>query len=255
MRKLLKFLFLSVLIITLTINIAYAKNSSESHGTVWNYQGEKGPANWGSLDEQYALCKNGKQQSPIDIQDAKKRLSNNIEFNYKFSPLKIVNNGHAIEVAYEPGSTIKIDGKEYELKQFHFHGPSEHWLKSNSYPMEVHLVHKNAEGEIAVVGIFMQIGQANEFVETIWANIPETGENEISGVSINVSALPPKNQVYYHYEGSLTTPPCTEGVNWYVLKTPIQISREQVASFYSFYNHNNRPIQAVNERAIDMREE
>jgi carbonic anhydrase len=255
MRKLLKFLFLSVLIITLTINIAYAKNSSESHGTVWNYQGEKGPANWASLDESFSLCKNGKNQSPIDIQDAKKRLSNSIEFDYKFTPLKIVNNGHAIEVVYEPGSTIKIDGQEYELKQFHFHGPSEHQFKSNSYPMEVHLVHKNAEGKIAVVGIFMEVGQANEFVETIWANIPEKGENEISGVSINVSALPPKNQVYYYYEGSLTTPPCTEGVNWYVLKTPIQVSREQVARFYSFYNHNARPLQSLNDRQIDMREE
>ncbi len=219
----------------------------------WGYVGEGAPENWGKLKPEYALCGSGMSQSPIDFNKTILAKLDNITFSYKDSPLKIINNGHSIQVNYEPGSFITVDGETYELVQFHFHAPSEHTVKGQFYDMELHLVHKNNLNEIAVVGVFMKKGQENKIIKVLWDNLPTelNKENVVSAISVNASGLLPKDRSYYHYFGSLTTPPCTEGVNWSVLKTPIEVSEEQIEKFKSVMGfNNNRPVLPVNKRFI-----
>lgn len=219
----------------------------------WGYQGEGAPENWGKLKPEYALCGSGMSQSPIDFNKTYKTELDEIEFAYNDTPLKIINNGHSIQVNCEPGSTVMIDGEKYELVQFHFHAPSEHTVNGQFYDMELHLVHKNQNKDIAVVGVFMKKGAENKLIQVLWDNIPtETDkENLVSGISVNASSLLPKDRKYYHYFGSLTTPPCTEGVNWSVFKTPIQVSEAQIEKFKTVMGvNNNRPVLKVNKRFI-----
>lgn len=219
----------------------------------WGYQGEGAPENWGTLKPEFALCGSGISQSPIDFNKTYKTELEKIVFSYQETPLKIVNNGHSIQVNYEPGSTIIVDGETYELAQFHFHAPSEHTVNGQYYDMELHLVHKNMNNEIAVVGVFMKKGKENKLIQLLWDNVSSEidKENVVSGVSVNASALLPKNMSYYHYYGSLTTPPCTEGVNWSVLKTPIEVSEAQIEKFRTIMGvDNNRPVQKLNKRFV-----
>ena len=217
----------------------------------WGYRGEMGPENWAELKEDFALCETGLQQSPINIDTSVLTPKPKIEFSYGYTPLRVINKGHTVQVEYEPGSRIKLDEKQYELKQFHFHSPSEHQLDGKSYPMEVHLVHQSSDGELAVIGILMEEGSKNRFISNIWPHVPEEpGKNPVSGVAINASALPPENQVYYNYAGSLTTPPCSEGVNWLVFEKPIEVSGDQIEYFRSLYDGNARPVQPLNDREV-----
>ncbi len=256
--KPMKFLILCFVVILLTLGVSpYAKSNpapTHTQSDHWSYSGEVDPNHWGDLSSEFATCKTGNQQSPINIEETKGAKLATIEFNYKNTPFKVINNGHTIEVEYEPGSSIKLDGKRYELRQFHFHDPSEHTVDGKISPMEAHLVHKSKNGKLAVIGIFLKEGQQNDFIQTLWANIPvEKGEKTVKGVSINVSALTPTDKSYYHYFGSLTTPPCSEGVNWNVLKTPVEISPEQIAKFTSVYSGNVRPVQPLNRRVIEVK--
>ncbi|MEB3282009.1 MAG: carbonic anhydrase family protein [Lyngbya sp.] len=231
--------------------IPVACSNSQPEMGEWGYKGEIGPENWGELKEDFALCETGLQQSPINIDTEALTPKPKIEFSYDYTPLRVVNIGHTVQVEYESGSTIKVDNKQYELKQFHFHSPSEHQLNGKSYPMEVHLVHQSSDGELAVIGILMEEGTNNRFISSIWPHVPEeTRENPVSGVAINASALPPQEQVYFNYTGSLTTPPCSEGVNWIVFEKPIEVSEEQIEYFRSVYNVNARPVQPLNERQV-----
>ncbi len=219
----------------------------------WGYAGEGAPENWAKLKPEYALCGSGISQSPVDFDKTYRTDLDNIEFAYSDTPLKIVNNGHSIQVNCEPGSTVTVDGEKYELVQFHFHAPSEHTVKGQFYDMELHLVHKNKNNDIAVVGVFMKKGAENKLIQVLWDNAPAEldKENVVSGVSVNASGLLPKDRKYYHYYGSLTTPPCTEGVNWSVLKTPIEVSDAQIEKFKNIMGvNNNRPVQKVNKRFI-----
>lgn len=219
----------------------------------WGYAGEGAPQYWGTLKPEFALCSSGMSQSPIDFVKTYKTDLDKIEFSYKDTPLKIVNNGHSIQVNCEPGSTVMVDGETYELVQFHFHAPSEHTVKGQFYDMEMHLVHKNRNNELAVVGVFLKKGVTNKLIQVLWDNIPAeiNKENMVSGISINASGLLPKIRSYYHYYGSLTTPPCTEGVNWSVLKTPIEVSQDQVEKFMTVMGvDNNRPVLPVNKRFV-----
>lgn len=235
--------------------VASKVKSINTHGVDWGYSGDESPENWGDLSPEFEMCKLGKSQSPIDLNDQSSSSAESLDFTYKNTPFQVINNGHAIEVAYKPGSSIKIEGKRYELLQFHFHAPSEHTVKGEDYPMEAHLVHQSEDGQLAVIGVFLKEGQYNPFIETLWANIPtQKGERIVRGVTVNASALPPKDKSYYHYTGSLTTPPCTEGVNWYVLKQPIEISSQQLAKFQSVYRGNARPVQPLNQRVIKTKE-
>ena len=194
----------------------------------------------------------GTSQSPINILGAVNASSTMVGFHYQETPLSILNNGHTIQVNYEPGSTITLGHDEYELLQFHFHTPSEHQVEGHAFPMEGHLVHKNHDGELAVVGVFIEEGHSNPFFESLIGHLPAHGgdENTVSSVHLNAKDLLPDNQTVYTYSGSLTTPPCSEGVNWNVMATPIQASHEEIQAFSEIMGANARPLQAVNARAI-----
>ncbi|MEM9507556.1 MAG: carbonic anhydrase family protein [Cyanobacteria bacterium P01_E01_bin.35] len=189
----------------------------------WCYEGSENPSEWGKLSPEFVTCEIGHSQSPIDIHSFKeKTLSEtiyaDIEFDYRSTPLEVVNNGHTIQVNYSQGSSVKINDQKYELLQFHFHTPSEHTFEGKAYPMEAHLVHQNSSGEYAVIGLLIKTGQDNQLMKTVWAQIPETGEvKTVRDISIDVSNFLPANQAYYGYQGSLTTSPCSEGVDWYVI--------------------------------------
>jgi carbonic anhydrase len=224
----------------------------------WSYSGPTGPAKWGSLEKEYSACAIGKNESPIDIRDtiAKKTDLPAINFDYQASTLKIIDNGHTIQINYAPGSFITVGSTQYELVQFHFHKPSEEKLNGKSYDMVAHLVHKDKEGKLAVVAVLLAKGTANPLIKTLWDNLPKEKETEavVDAVKINVADLLPKNQTYYTYTGSLTTPPCSEGVTWFVLKHPTSVSAGEIARFAKSYPMNARPVQPLNGREIRVSE-
>ena len=202
------------------------------------------------------MCEAGRDQSPIDIDDAVVGPPSTLKFNYSSVPLVVVNNGHTIQVNYAGGSTVSIDGDIYDLLQFHFHTPSEHTAEGTASAMEVHLVHGNDAGELAVVGIMMEQGDAHPAIDTVWSHIPaETGMNEVESATINAADLLPDSITYFSYAGSLTTPPCSEGVRWNVMQEPIQVSTEQIAAFEALYQVNARPLQPTNGRLIQLHED
>lgn len=226
--------------------------SEKGHSIHWSYEGEYGPEHWGDIKSDYFRCKGEESQSPVGIALTEKAKLDSIYFNYYETPLKIINNGHTIQINYGRGSTISIGNKQYELLQFHFHNPSEHKINGQSYPMEVHFVHKGVDGKLAVIGILMEEGKGNDFIKTLWGNLPkeEGKEHAVTDVKINANQLLPKNTAYYNYAGSLTTPPCSEIVNWHVLKTPIEVSKAQIDRFASIFKKSARPIQPLHGRVV-----
>jgi carbonic anhydrase len=218
----------------------------------WSYQGATGPSHWGEIKPEYAACKAGTEQSPVDVRKAQTADLPTIAFDYKSAPLRLINNGHTVQVNYAAGSSITVGGERYELRQLHFHHPSEERINGKSYDMVVHLVHANPKGELAVVAVLLRRGATNETIARIWAALPTATaiEREISGVRIDAAALLPPNRSYFGYRGSLTTPPCTEGVRWFILASPVQVSPEQVETFASLFGSNARPIQKLGTRAI-----
>ncbi len=232
----------------------HGKEQGKGHGggRHWTYEGETGPAHWGELSPDYAACSKGKRQSPVDIANPVEAELPALKFNYKKSrELAVLNNGHAIQVNASKGNTLKAGKSEFELLQFHFHSPSEHTLNGKYYAMEVHFVHKDGAGNLAVVGAFIEEGKHNAAYDKIWRHMPkEAGKKKILLTSYNTPELLPKNKDYYRYPGSLTTPPCTESVTWLVLKTPIQLSKKQIDEYRAVLNHTNRPVQPLNNRLI-----
>jgi len=218
----------------------------------WEYKGKDGPKNWGNLDPAYVKCSLGHTQSPINITKAKKADLPALVFDYKAVPLNIINNGHTIQVNYAPGSSLTIGGKTYSLKQFHFHHPSEEHVNGRSFDMVLHLVHSNEAGRVVVVAVLLQTGDASAFIGTIWKHIPEEKEQpvDVPDVVLSVKDLLPADRGYYTFAGSLTTPPCSEGVTWFVLKTPVSLSGSQLAEFAKLYPRDARPIQPMNRREI-----
>jgi carbonic anhydrase len=219
----------------------------------WSYGGVENPTQWGKLSDDFALCELGRDQSPINIKDTVEDSPAKIDFDYKPSPLIVVNNGHTIQVNYAQGSTVTINGKKYALLQFHFHTPSEHNINDKASAMELHLVHRNEAGQLAVVGIMLSQGLANPLIAEIWKQIPDIGEtNTVSDRLINASNLLPSKKSYFSYMGSLTTPPCTEGVSWNLFLEPITVSKEQVETFAKIYQVDARPLQPVNGRTVQL---
>jgi carbonic anhydrase len=218
----------------------------------WSYTGPEGPADWGKLDSAFSSCSIGKAQSPIDIKDAKKADLPALKFDYHAVPLDIIDNGHTIEVNYAPGSTLAVGDKTYTLKQFHFHHPSEEHVNGHAYDMVAHLVHSDSDGHLAVVAVLLKKGEANSFLEAIWKNIPAQKEKavDVPGVTINVKDLLPADRGYYTFAGSLTTPPCSEGVTWFVLKQHAWLSSDELAAFSKIYPLNARPVQPLNGREL-----
>ena len=225
--------------------------------THWTYEGPTGAEHWGDLDPDYAACKNGKEQSPIDIRSAEKAELPVLRFEYKSGPLKyLINNGYTIRVNYHdaPGSGnfLIVGDKRYQLAQFHFHRPSEEYIHGKPYDMVAHFMHKSNDGKVVGVAVLLRAGSANATVQQLWDHMPETEskEEEIAGVDVNPAGLLPHDTAYYMYMGSITAPPCTEDVTWFVLKTPVDISAEQISAFARLYPHDVRPLQPLNGRVV-----
>ncbi len=217
----------------------------------WDYQGEGRPENWSKLDPKNLTCAIGERQSPIDIRDGIKVDLESIKFNYRPSTFRIVDNGHTVQV--EVGdSTISLTGKTYELVQFHFHRPSEEKINGQRFDMVLHLVHKSDEGDLAVVAVLLERGSENPFIQTLWNNLPleKNAPLEPPAAVVDPASILPATRSYYTYMGSLTTPPCSEGVLWLVMKQPVQVSPEQINIFSRLYKNNARPIQPIAGRLI-----
>jgi len=227
-----------------------------SDGAHWGYEGETGPEYWGSLDEAYIACDEGTEQSPIDIPADAPVNADDVVYAYGDTVLNIVNNGHGIQVNYDTGSSAEIDGTEYALEQFHFHSLSEHSAAGEHQAMEMHLVHADAGGNNAVIGVLIVEGEENAALAPVWDNMPadEGDPVTIEGVVVNVDDLLPAERSYVAYDGSLTTPACTEGVNWHVLATPVELSADQLAAFRAIHDGTNRPVQPMNERRFRINE-
>jgi len=225
-------------------------SSGKAH---WTYEGHEGPEHWGDLSPDYQLCKDGKQQSPIDITGAQAAKLDKIKFSYKASAKEIINNGHSIQVNMNKGSSITLGGKTYNLLQFHFHSPSEHTFDGKPADMVAHFVHQAKDGQLGVVAVSMKKGKANKTLAGLWKHMPaKAGEQKKLSGKLNINGLMPRSKTYYNYPGSLTTPPCSEGVNWIVLKDQIEVSAEQVAAFTALFPISVRPVQPLNDRVIKV---
>jgi carbonic anhydrase len=228
----------------------YFHKTEQPHVAEWGYEGDIGPKNWGSLSPAYILAKQGEQQSPIDISKPTEKELPRVVFNYRPAKINLVYNGHTIEEE-EGGSHIRIDDKLFELKQFHFHAPSEHTINGSHADMEMHLVHKTKDGAVAVIAVMIKRGAENMSFTSIWENLPTPQKSEVQVArTVDATDLLPGNHAYYRYRGSFTTPPCTEGVLWLVMEAPIELSLKQVDKFKSIINGNNRPVQLLNGRKI-----
>ena len=224
---------------------------AEQHPAHWDYQGAGGPEQWAHLSPEFATCARGTRQSPIDIRDGIKVELDAVQFDYKPSAFKVLDNGHTVQVNVAPGNAIEVMGQRYELVQFHFHRPSEERINGKPFDMVAHLVHKSEQGRLAVVAVLLEKGSAQPVVQSVWNNLPlEKGDEVAARAPIDLNQLLPRERGYYTYMGSLTTPPCSEGVLWMVMKQPVSISDEQLGIFARLYPMNARPVQAASGRLI-----
>ena len=228
--------------------------AQESDPPYWSYSGEAGPENWGDLDEAYQLCALGAEQSPIDLVEESFTQEDleDITFNYQPTALTLLNNGHTIQVPYNAGSGMVLDGEEYELLQFHFHTPSEHAVEGDLLGAELHFVHRKVgtEGDLAVVGVLIEEGAENEALAGVLASAPEEEGEVETEETVDANALLPEGRATYRYPGSLTTPPCSQGVKWNVLAEPIEMSAEQIETLFSIMGESNRPLQPLGDRML-----
>ena len=228
-----------------------------AHGTHWGYTGHGVPEHWGDLSPEFFMCKVGANQSPIDLVSSDMVTTTSgldpIKFNYTTKASSVVNNGHTIKVNVKAGSSIKIDGITFELKQFHFHTPSENMVEGKHFPLEAHFVHASKDGKLAVVAVLFEDGAENKDLKKIWSKMPiESGKTAGCGLPANmINELLPTDKAYYRFDGSLTTPPCSEGVRWFVMQNYSHISKAQVKQFEDvMHGHDNRPVQPLNARKI-----
>ena len=225
---------------------------AEEHTSHWGYKGQEKPENWGKLSPEYSTCENGKNQSPINIDHVLKTQHENLTFSFETGKQEIVNNGHTIQVNVTGNNQLILDEQIFTLQQFHFHTPSENTIKGKHYPMEAHFVYKNKAGELTVVALMFNNGEANPEIAKAWQQMPAEVNNKIIlDKTVDINTLFPKKLDYYRFSGSLTTPPCTEGVRWIVLEQAVTASDEQIQKFHSTMHHdNNRPVQPLNGRVI-----
>lgn len=217
----------------------------------WNYEEAEA---WGTLSEEYATCDTGAQQSPINLVEPEPADLPNAAFTYEPSAATIINNGHTVQVNLAAGGAMVLDDVEYQLVQFHFHGPSEHTVDGDSYPLEIHFVHKAADGALAVLGVLVEIGEEDAAWNELIASLPtQTGVEVPLATQIDADDLMPEIRAAYRYSGSLTTPPCTEGVEWQVLIATAAMSGQQIDAIRSqFAEENNRPVQVVGDRSLEV---
>ncbi len=226
---------------------AFAAGQGGAH---WSYQGPGGPEHWGGIDKEFAACSAGSQQSPVDLRDSVPAGLEEIQTFWRPVPLDILNNGHTVQVNAAGGGMMVLEDRKFDLLQFHFHHPSEHTLYGEKFPMEVHFVHKSANGDLGVLGVFMTEGDENETINTIWRNVAVQGGSRKTADFISPVTLLPQDRAYFRYAGSLTTPPCSEVVSWAVMAQPITVSRRQIDAFANLYPMNARPVQSLNRRFI-----
>lgn len=233
--------------ITATLCLAAAQAAQ------WSYEGVAGPEHWGTLSPDYAVCERGQNQSPINIQGALKTASAPLALHYNNAAGKtIVNNGHTIQIDFDKGNTFTLDGHQFDLVQVHFHAPAENEIDGTRYPLEAHFVNADAQGKLAVVAVMFQAGSPNASLARIWSQMP-TSQGPTAQLSVKFlpSSLLPASLSYYRYSGSLTTPPCSEGVRWLVLQNPVQASAAQIRAFEQLMGQaTNRPVQPLNGRVI-----
>ncbi len=226
--------------------------SQDIKNSDWGYSGEISPQYWGDLKDEYSLCKDGKNQSPINISNPVEAELSDLFQNYPHTALNVTNNGHTIVVNFPDKNELKIDNKVFKLKQFHFHTPSENQIDGKNFPMEIHFVHMSKDKELAVIAVMVKDGKNSATLNKIIKNMPKkSGEkNSLKDFKLNALDLLPKEKDYYRFSGSLTTPPCSEGVRWFVLKDPIEASKEQLVTFNNIMGNNNRPIQPLYARKV-----
>ncbi|QNI30681.1 carbonic anhydrase family protein [Alloacidobacterium dinghuense] len=234
----------------LVLAAATAQQQHPEH--TWDYSNLHGPSHWAELGPEFAPCANGHHQSPIDIRNPQSADLPPIQFNYNPSPLDIIDNGHTVMIIYAPGSFITVGGKRYELRQFHFHRPSEERINGVDYEIGAHLVHADQQGHLAVVAVLLQKGEDNPLVHELWEDIPKEKDKEehLNNIQIDLAKLLPADRGYYTFDGSLTTPPCSEGVTWYVLKHPVTVTTAEIEQFSKLYRANARPTQPLYGRVV-----
>lgn len=221
------------------------------HAPHWGYEGQAGPEHWGQLQADFRVCDLGMEQTPIDFRGAVRAEFGAIESSFREMPLNVLNNGHTIQVNCAPGSFTVLNGVRYDLAQFHFHHPSEHLLSGKRFDLELHFVHRSASGELAVLGVFIQPGAANAALNPIWAAMPAAeGPAREVATPIKPAGLLPASRGYFRYAGSLTTPPCSEGVLWTVFREPIEASPDQIRQFAGLFPMNARPVQGLHRRFL-----
>jgi carbonic anhydrase len=264
MKKIVTFsaMALSTLLLTYTIQANEnhtIKNNAQSKHEIdsehWGYMGDIGPRHWNEVKKEFKMCSEGKQQSPINIIASQDTNLKALNLDYKTGAESIINNGHTIQINIKEGSVFKIDGTDYKLKQFHFHVPSENNINGKAYPLEAHFVHATDNGKIAVIAVMFADGEANPILAKAWKKLPSLKVDETTKCTLTtdeVQSLMPKNKDYYKFMGSLTTPPCSENVKWYVFKNAMTASKEQINAFFTLFSFpNNRPVQATNNRNIE----
>lgn len=228
-----------------------ASASKDAHEAAhWSYEGKTGPAEWGNLGPENGACSAGTTQSPVDLGAVQPGQGGRTQIKWQPSSLTVVNNGHTIQADVEKGSLIEVDGQAFELVQFHFHAPSEHTLDGKPFAMETHFVHKNKNGELAVVGVLHSVGGDNPPLTPILGAMPHKADEKKSLPKTDLAALLPRERAMFRYAGSLTTPPCSEGVRWQVFQSPTSISEAQLRAFQELYKNNSRPVQPLKARDV-----
>ncbi|WP_115557316.1 MULTISPECIES: carbonic anhydrase [Xanthomonas] len=232
----------------------HAHETTPHDGHEWGYTGPEGAEHWAELAKENALCGNGQQNSPIDLKDAIDATLGKLQLDYSAVPLVVRNTGHSIQLDLHAGGTMRVGGKQYDALQLHFHHPSEHLLNGRRFPMEAHIVHQGPDGTLGVLAIFFETGKANPAFQRVLDAMPndKNQTRQVADALVHASDfLPPANQrSFYRYEGSLTTPPCSETVDWVVLSQPVQVSREQINAFERVYPFNARPLQPLDRRFL-----
>lgn len=230
---------------------AAAEKAGDHGAPHWSYKGAGAPEHWGDLQPDFRICGLGLEQTPIDLNTSVSAGLGSVEPSFQAMPLRVVNNGHTIQVNCDAGSGTRINDKPYELLQFHYHHPSEHLLSGVRFDLECHFVHRSAAGELAVLGVFIRPGAHNPALDVIWNAMPSTEGPELKpGSTVRPADMLPRGRGYYRYFGSLTTPPCSEGVLWTVYKDPIEASSEQVRRFAALFPVNARPVMPLNRRFL-----
>ena len=244
-------MYRSIALCVSVLALVFSVSAQKTHSAHWSYEGATGPEHWSALSPDFSACQAGRQQSPIDITNPVNSDLSAIEFHYKPAEVKVIDNGHTIQVNYPPGSYIVVEGHRYELVQFHFHHPSEELINGRRYDLVVHMVHQDADQHKAVVAVLANQGPGNLAIDEVLKQLPRIKEKEVSTAgTIDPRDLLPKKRGYYQFKGSLTTPPCTEGVRWIVLKNPVTVSKSALGQFSARYPHNARPAQPRNAREV-----